>query len=46
MSHFIQGIEAEGKLVFECSPTKVIKTRMRKYIKSNTVESFFLRKSG
>ena len=40
MSHFIEGIELKGPLVFNVDETKRIKPKMKTFLRSNTLKKF------
>lgn len=46
MSHFISGVNLEGSLVFHMTPPQIIKPKMKRFLKSSTLEAFLSRKSG
>lgn len=45
MSHFISGVNLEGSLIFHMTPPQIVKPRMKRFLKSNTLETFFERKN-
>ncbi len=45
MSHFISGVNLEGSLIFHTTPPQIIKPRMKRFLKSNTLEAFFAKKN-
>lgn len=41
MSHFISGVPLEGSLIFHLTPPEIVKPKMRRFLKTNAIQSIF-----